>query len=379
MHIVIAPDSFKESLSAGEAAQAIHDGMARILPKAHFTLLPMADGGEGTAQSFAQQLSGDFHTCQVTGPDFSSITASYVIVPSQRLAIIDVASASGLPLLAHHQRNPLHTTSLGTGELIRAALAHDVDEIIIGLGGSATTDAGAGILVALGAKLLDSQDAPISPTGDGLGRLAHLDLSQLDPRLKRVRLTAACDVDNPLCGPQGAATVFAPQKGASPEQVRQLEQHLHRFASLCRYQLGKSIAQFAGAGAAGGIGATLGGLLGAQLVPGVALLLERSQATPYIAKANWLVTGEGKVDGQTLHGKVPAALAQVAKQFDVPVVVLAGRVGDDCEALYERGVTTILPIQSGPCDLQHAFEHTAENLRRTAENVARLIAAQSEQ
>ncbi|WP_116644588.1 glycerate kinase [Salinivibrio sp. HTSP] len=373
MHIVIAPDSFKEGLSARHVAQAIEAGMVPILPNARFSQLPMADGGEGFAQSFLDQLGGERYHCEVTGPDFRSVTAEFVINREHRLAVIDVASASGLPLVPQHARHPRHTTSLGTGELIRAALDHDIDEIIIGLGGSATNDAGAGILTALGAKLLDGAGKPIPPTGEGLGALMTLDIDGVDARLNTVKLTAACDVDNPLCGPHGATTVFGPQKGAREEDIRDLEQYLHRFASICHLQLGQSICHFAGAGAAGGMGATLGGLLGAQLEPGVDLLLSRTHAHHVLAQADWVITGEGRVDGQTQHGKVPAAIARIAHADDVPVIVLAGSVGDNCEALYQTGVTAIFPIQAGPCELSDALMNSKKNLMRTGENIARLI------
>ncbi|NUY56968.1 hypothetical protein BZG78_00725 [Salinivibrio sp. MA351] len=373
MHIVIAPDSFKESLSAPQVANAIQTGMAAALPNATFSLLPMADGGEGFAQSMLERLGGERFHCDVTGPDFRPVTASFVINREQRLAVLDVASASGLPLMPSTAKNPLHTTSLGTGELIRAALDHDIDEIIIGLGGSATNDAGAGILTALGARLLDGAGKPIIPTGHGLGALMTLDLSTLDSRLRAVTLTAACDVDNPLCGPDGAATVFGPQKGATVSHIRSLEQHLHRFARICHYQLGHAIAHFPGAGAAGGIGAALGGLLNAQLVPGVELLLTRTHAYSTLAQADWIITGEGRVDGQTQHGKVPMALARIGQSHHIPVVVIAGSVGDNCDTLYQHGVKAIFPIQPGPCSLSEALVNTASNVTRTAENIARLM------
>lgn len=373
MHIVIAPDSFKESLNARHVAQAIEAGMAPILPHARFSQLPMADGGEGYAQSFLDQIGGERYHCEVTGPDFRPVTAEFVINREHRLAVIDVASASGLPLVPQDARNPRHTTSLGTGELIRAALDHDIDEIIIGLGGSATNDAGAGVLTALGAKLLDGAGHPITPTGEGLGALMTIDLDTLDSRLKAVTLTAACDVDNPLCGPHGATTIFGPQKGGQEEDIRVLEQYLHRFASICHLQLGQSVCHFSGAGAAGGIGAALGGLLGARLEPGVDLLLSRTQAHSLLANADWVITGEGRVDGQTQHGKVPAAIASIAQASQIPVVVLAGSVGDDCKALYQQGVTAIFPIQAGPCELSDALMNSKKNLIRTSENIARMI------
>ncbi|SIO05332.1 glycerate kinase [Salinivibrio sp. ES.052] len=373
MHIVIAPDSFKESLSAPHVAQAIQVGMASVLPNAQFSLLPMADGGEGFAQSFLERLGGERFHCEVTGPDFRPVTASFIINREHRIAVLDVASASGLPLIPLNERNPRHTTSLGTGELIRTALDHDIDEIIIGLGGSATNDAGAGILTALGAKLLDGTGNPILPTGEGLGALMTVDLGALDPRLNTVTLTAACDVDNPLCGPHGATTVFGPQKGAQEEDIRTLEQYLHRFASICHLQLGQSISHFSGAGAAGGIGAALGGLLGARLEPGVELLLSRTHAHHLLAEADWVITGEGRIDGQTQHGKVPAAIARIAHSYHTPVIVLAGSVGDDCESLYQQGIKAIFPIQAGPCALSDALMDSKKNLMRTSENIARMI------
>ena len=257
--------------------------------------------------------------------------------------------------------------------MIRKALDYDIDEIIVGLGGSATNDAGAGILTALGAKLLDGAGKPIIPTGHGLGALMTLDISTLDSRLRAVTLTAACDVDNPLCGPDGAATIFGPQKGANESHIRSLEQHLHRFASICHYQLGHAIAHFPGAGAAGGIGAALGGLLNAQLVPGVDLLLTRTHAYPLLAQADWIITGEGRVDGQTQHGKVPMAIARIAQSHHIPVVVIAGSVGDNCTPLYQHGVSAIFSIQPGPCEHSEALANTTSNLTRTAENIARLI------
>ena len=317
MKIIIAPDSFKESLTALEVADAIEAGLTAVLPHAQCVKIPMADGGEGTVQSLIDATAGTLHTAEVTAPLGNRIAAHYGISGDGKTAIIEMAAASGLHLVPPGERNPLITTSYGTGELILAALNHGVEKILLGIGGSATNDGGAGMLQALGADLLDEHNQAIGYGGGSLAQLARADFSRLDARLQQVALEVACDVNNPLCGEKGAAAVFAPQKGATPEMVRSLNANLAHFAQIIQRDAGKDIASGAGTGAAGGMG---GGvlLLRAELKSGVQIVIDYVQLADQIRDADWVITGEGRIDAQSVHGKTPIGVARVANSLASP-------------------------------------------------------------
>ncbi|RRA33935.1 glycerate kinase, partial [Cronobacter sakazakii] len=301
--IVIAPDSFKESLSAMDVAKAIEAGFREIYPQAHYVCVPMADGGEGTVEAMVAATGGQIITTPVTAPLGNKVDSFFGLLGDGETAVVEMAAASGLHLVPTAQRDPRITTSYGTGELILAALERGVKAIIIGIGGSATNDGGAGMMQALGARFLDGEGRELAPGGAALARLERLDLSALDPRLAQVSVTAACDVDNPLCGEKGASAVFGPQKGATPEMVSELDTALRRFGEQLEAATGKAIISAPGAGAAGGMGAALLGMLNAELRPGIEIVIESLGLAQAVRDADLVITGEGRLDSQSIHGK----------------------------------------------------------------------------
>ena len=373
MKIVIAPDSFKESLDALAVAQAIETGFKRVLPQAQYDLIPMADGGEGTVQSLVDGTNGSIERVSVTGPLGECVWASFGVSGDGEVAFIEMSAASGLHLVPLAQRNPLTTTSYGTGELIQAALDQGVKRIILGLGGSATNDAGAGMVRALGARCWEGRGQMITWGGAALASVARVDLSQLDERLANTQIQVACDVDNPLCGVHGASAVFAPQKGATPQQVMQLDHALAHFAEVVRLQLGLEIAAHAGAGAAGGMGAGLMLLPQVQMQSGVQIVAEAVRLAERMGDADLVITGEGCMDGQSVHGKTPIGVARVAKQFDKPVIALVGSLGEGYEAVYAQGIDAVFPIIRQVGDLSMVLSQAESNLISVAENVARMF------
>jgi glycerate kinase len=370
--VVIAPDSFKESLAASGVAHAIASGLCELWPDTELLCLPMADGGEGTVAAVIAATGGRTVPVEATDPLGDAITAHFGLLPDNTTAIVEVAAASGLELVAPSDRNPLLATSFGTGELILAAARTGVRRCVIGIGGSATVDGGAGLLQALGVRLLDASGEPIPRGGAGLIHLRHIDLSTLNPALRTCDFEVACDVDNPLTGPHGAAAIFGPQKGATAAMIPELEAGLANFARVLASDLGIHIAQTPGAGAAGGIGAALIACLGAQLRPGVDLIAELVQLEAALHNADLVVTGEGRIDAQTARGKTPVGVARLAKQHGIPVIALAGSIGPGAETLSPHGIDAIFPILPGLCTREQAFADAAENLRRTARSVAAL-------
>ena len=341
MKIVIAPNSFKESLSALEAAAAIERGFRQIFPEAVYVKAPMADGGEGTVEALVAATGGQICRISVRGPLGTPVDAFFGLTGDGGAAVIEIAAASGLMLLKPDQRNPLVTTTYGVGELIRAALDRGARHLIIGIGGSATNDAGAGMLLALGVRLLDREGQPIGFGGGELDRIARIDRSGLDPRIKDCLIEVACDVNNPLVGPTGASAVFGPQKGATPEMVRRLDGNLRHFAECAWRDLGVAIADLPGGGAAGGLGAALHGFLGAKLRPGVEIVMDVVDLDRIVADADLVVTGEGRIDGQTLYGKTPIGVAALAKRHGKPVIGIAGCQGPGAEAVFDRGIDAV--------------------------------------
>lgn len=373
MNIIIAPDSFKESLSALSVAQAIETGFKRVFPDACYTLIPMADGGEGTVQSLIDATGGKLIETEVTDPLGHRIQASFGLSGDGNTAIIEMAAASGLHLVAPSERNPLYTTSFGTGELIEAALNLGVQRIILGIGGSATNDGGAGMLQALGFQLLDAQGKPIGAGGAALADLAQINTGHVSPRLNNVQIDVACDVDNPLYGAQGAAAIFAPQKGATPEMVTILDNHLRHFAQIVQRDTQQDIAHIAGAGAAGGMGGGVLLLPNVSLNRGVEIVMDAVQLAQKIQHADLVITGEGRMDAQTIHGKTPIGVARVAKQFGKPVIAIAGSLRADYDAVYPHGIDAVFPIIHQIDTLENTLSQAEENLISTAQNVARLI------
>ncbi|EGT5708169.1 glycerate kinase [Cronobacter sakazakii] len=370
--IVIAPDSFKESLSAMDVAKAIEAGFREIYPQAHYVCVPMADGGEGTVEAMVAATGGQIITTPVTAPLGNKVDSFFGLLGDGETAVLEMAAASGLHLVPTAQRDPRITTSYGTGELILAALERGVKAIIIGIGGSATNDGGAGMMQALGARFLDGEGRELAPGGAALARLERLDLSALDPRLAQVSVTAACDVDNPLCGEKGASAVFGPQKGATPEMVSELDTALRRFGEQLEAATGKAIISAPGAGAAGGMGAALLGMLNAELRPGIEIVIESLGLAQAVRDADLVITGEGRLDSQSIHGKTPVGVARVAKQFQRPVVAIAGSLTPDYQIVHEHGIDAAFSVIDRIVTLQEALDDAERNLRVIARNVAAL-------
>lgn len=372
MKIVIAPDSFKDSLSAQGVADAIALGLADVWPNAQLIKCPMADGGEGTVESVLAACNGELRCTQVRGPLGAPVNAAWGWLPESHSAIIEMAEASGLQLVPLAQRDACISSTFGTGELIRAALDAGAQRVILAIGGSATNDAGAGAMQALGVKLLDAQGKSLAPGGLALGQLARIDLSEVDRRLANVRFDIAADVNNPLCGAHGASAIFGPQKGASPEQVEQLDQALGHFADHCAKVLEKDVRDEPGSGAAGGLGFAAKAFLGAQFKAGVEVVAELVGLAEAVENADLVITGEGRFDAQTLRGKTPFGVARIARQHGVPVIVIAGTLGEGYQALYEHGIDAAFALASGPMTLEQACTQAPRLLQERATDIARV-------
>ncbi|PAA06275.1 glycerate kinase [Pseudomonas fragi] len=373
MKIVIAPDSFKDSLSAEKVADAIAAGLADVMPHAQLVKCPMADGGEGTVEAIVAAGNGQLRRNHVQGPLGAPVEAHWGWLPDSHTAIIEMAEASGLQLLKPEQRNACITSTFGTGELIKAALDAGARRVILAIGGSATNDAGAGALQALGLGLFDAQGNHLPRGGLALAHVARIELSDLDARLAEVRFEIAADVNNPLCGEHGASAIFGPQKGASAEQVRLLDQALGHFADHCANVLPKDVRHEPGSGAAGGLGFAAKAFFGAQFRAGVEVVAELVGLAEAVKGADLVITGEGRFDAQTLRGKTPFGVASIARAEGVPVVVLAGTLGEGYQALYEHGINAAFAIASGPMTLQDACARAAPLLTDRARDIARLL------
>lgn len=371
--IVLAPDSFKESMTAKEVCMAMEKGIKKINNKINCIHVPMADGGEGTMQSLIDATNGKIYSIKVVGPLLNEIEAQYGILGDGEVGVIEMASASGIHLVPKEKRNPLTTTTYGTGQLIKACLDKGVKKILIGIGGSSTNDGGAGAISALGAKFLDEEGKKIGFGGGELGKLKTIDLSNFDKRLKSVEIEVACDVNNPLCGENGASNIFGPQKGATKEMIEILDKNLKHYAEIIKEQCKKDIINIPGAGAAGGLGAGLLAFLDGKLKKGIELVIEYSGLEDKIKLCDVVFTGEGSIDYQTKFGKTPIGVAGVAKKYGKPVIALAGRVGDNIDDLYENGIDSIFGIMRGAASIEDALKNGKENVEKASENVIRLI------
>lgn len=371
--IVLAPDSFKESMSAKEACIAMERGIKKVNQDIKCVHVPMADGGEGTMQSLVGATNGKIYSLEVVGPLGNKVQAEYGILGDREVGILEMASASGIHLVSLDKRNPLITTTYGTGELIKACLDKGVKKLLIGIGGSATNDGGAGVIQALGGKLLDKDGNELGFGGGELGKLHNIDLTNFDPRLKDVVVEVACDVNNPLCGEKGASNVFGPQKGATPDMVSLLDNNLKHYANIIKEQIGMDVLEVPGAGAAGGLGAGLMAFLNGTLKKGIEIVIEYSGLEEKVKEADMVWTGEGSIDFQTQYGKTPLGVATIAKKYDKPVIAFAGRVGDNIDVLYEKGIDSIFGIMKGVTSIEEALEKGKENIEKTSENVIRLM------
>jgi glycerate kinase len=375
MKIVIAPDSFKENLTSLEVASEIEAGLRRVWPDAQYVKVPMADGGEGTVQSLVDATGGEIVKVEVSGPMGDKVLASYGLLGDKRTAVIEMAEASGLPLVPKDKRNPLIATTYGTGELIKDAIARGVDEIILGIGGSATNDAGAGLAQALGVRFLNFAGAPIRDliAGGDLDDVQAVDMSGVDPGLARVSIQVACDVTNPLCGEKGASRVYGPQKGATPEMVERLDKNLAHFAHVIKRSIGADVADRAGAGAGGGIGAGLMAFTNATLKRGVELVVAATRLEEHMQGAHLAVTGEGRVDFQTAFGKTPSGVAVAARKHGVPVVAIGGGLSDDAGGVFAHGIDGLETATPNAMPLDVAINKSRQYLQDAGERVARLI------
>jgi len=374
MKILIAPDSFKESLSAKEVATAIAKGFEQVFPDAQLLQMPLADGGEGTVDILIDACEGEAHRCWVTSAMGERINASWGLLAKTNTAVIDIAAASGLAQVCAANRNPMLATSKGSGELIVAALDCGCEHIILGLGGSACNDAGAGMLQALGVKLMDAKGREIGLGGGALKELASIDSTGLDPRLKNVRFEIACDVENILLGAAGATAVFSAQKGATKVMQVSLEKNLAHFSQLVRQHNDIDITVLKGGGAAGGIAAGISGFLDVSIKSGIDMVLDTLNFDQQVASACLVVTGEGRIDSQSAYGKVPSGVAKRAKAHECPVFALAGAVEGDLEALHQQGLNAAFSITPGVISLEHAMENAANNLTQSARNLASALA-----
>ncbi len=374
MKIVIAIDSFKGSLSSLEAGRAAAAGIRRAIPEADVVIKPLADGGEGTAEALVLGLGGQFREASVSDPLGRPVNAKYGILPGNT-AVIEMAAASGLPLLSEEERDPMQTSTCGTGQLILDAIKHGCREIIIGIGGSATNDGGIGCLQALGFGFLDSNGFTVKGSAAGLAELSSITFDKAYPELKKCRFHVTCDVGNPLCGERGCSAVFAPQKGADETAVKAMDSYLQSYAALVKKYIPSADPDMAGAGAAGGMGFALRNFLGADMSPGVSLVLRETGLENELKNADLLVTGEGCLDSQTAMGKAPAGAAALAEKYGVPVIAFCGAVRDGAELCNTNGISAFFPILRRTCSLSEAMdkENAEKNLTDTAEQVFRLI------
>lgn len=371
--IVIAPDSYKESLSAKEVADVIAKAFIMVFPDIEAVCIPLADGGEGTAEALKDALSGQWNEVEVHDPLQCLHKAKYAYIPKRKLAIIEMAGASGLPLIEPHERNPLITDSFGTGEMIIDALNQGATEFIIGLGGSATNDGGAGMMRALGMQFLDKDYNPIAVGGLALKQLEYIDFSQLDPRLKKVNFHIACDVNNPLVGANGASAIFGPQKGATQKMVAELDTALTQYAAIIKKQTQYDVSNQPGAGAAGGMGAAFKAFFPhAELKAGVDIVVDAVDLHGHVKNADLVITGEGRMDYQTRFGKTPMGAQKVAAAHNVPIIGIAGSLGKDYEKLLDYGFLALFDTTVAPCTLNEALLDTKSNLYNLAQSIARI-------
>jgi glycerate kinase len=373
MNILIATDSFKDALSAPEVCEAIAKGLKQAHPDIRAILFPMADGGEGTAQILTHHSKGQWLSTQVKDPLLRPIEAAYGLSADKHTAFIEMAAASGLPLLKPEERNPLNTSTYGTGELILDAIKQGAKRIILGIGGSATHDIGIGMATALGFRFKDQSNNPVVPVGAALSDISYIDDQALKFDPKAITVDVLCDVDNPLYGERGAAHVYAPQKGADDIQVQGLEKGSRHFANILEKYTNRDIASITGAGAAGGLGAGALAFLNAKLKPGIEAVMELTQFEAAVAKADLIITGEGRIDDQTLHGKLIAGITQIAQTKHVPVIALCGSLQASTSTIQTLGLKAAFSIQQKPVSLETALSETASALEHTAFNIGRLL------
>jgi glycerate kinase len=372
LKVLIAPDKFKGCLTAVEVAQAMARGVRTAAPAAEIVCVPLADGGEGIVAALVESSSGTMHSAPVTGPLGQPVDAAYGLLSDQTTAVLEMAAASGLVLVAHEDRDPLTATTRGTGELLLHAIREGATRVILGIGGSATNDGGAGLAQALGFRLLDAQGMEIRPGGGPLADLARI-IPPDDCAIGKTEILVACDVTNPLCGPHGASAIYGPQKGATPAMVAQLDHNLAHFSEIIRRDLGVDVREIPGAGAAGGLGAGLVAFAGGSLSPGIDIVLKTLGVATTMGWADLCLTGEGSVDHSSAFGKTVAGVGALAASLRVPAIALAGTIGPGYENLHKRGITAVFPIAPGPISLQESMTRAPELIEAAAERLMRLV------
>jgi glycerate kinase len=373
MNILIAPDSVKESLSAIEVANMIRDGFSKVLDNAEYKIIPFADGGEGTVEAIVTAANGTYHECVVHDPLFRKVTATYGIIDDGKTAIIEMAQASGLSLVATEDRNPLVTSTYGTGEIILDALNKGVEKIVLGIGGSATNDGGSGMAHALGVKFYDSNNIELNPNGGNLNQIIKIDLANIDKRIANTEIIVACDVTNPLTGPNGASFIYGPQKGATSDTVVLLDNNLKHYVSILEKLLQRDIEFYPGSGAAGGLGAGSLAFLNAKLESGFEIISKLTNLDEHIRNSDLVITGEGKIDLQTLNGKVIKGISNLCNSHKVPLLALGGSVDLDNDTLFESGILAAFAITTGITTLDDALKNADKNIVKICSNIARLL------
>ena len=373
MKVLIAPQSYKGSISAIKVAEAIKEGAQNIFPDIESLIIPVADGGDGTLETLVESTSGNIHNSNATGPLGNSIPVIWGTLGDNKTAIIEMARISGLALVSQNKRNPYYTTSYGLGEIIKEALDLGYRKFIIGIGGSATNDGGAGMAQALGAKLTDKNKKSIDLGGLALNEITKIDISGIDPRIHESEILVACDVNNPLCGPNGASFVYGPQKGASPEMVKTLDDALYHFGSQLISDTGINIMEIAGSGAAGGIGGGMLGFLNAKLKPGVEIVLDTLDFDKSLKNVDLVITGEGQIDFQTVFSKAPIGVAKHAKKYNIPVIAICGSLGKNYQDVHSHGIDAVIPIIPKPMELKQASDNAYELIKNTSEQIFRIL------
>lgn len=375
MKILIANDSFKGSLDAVSVANAIEKGIKEVIKNADVVKRPLADGGEGTVNALVTSTAGVIHTTEATNPLGQKVNACFGILGSGDTAVIEMATASGLLLISEKERNPMITTTYGTGELIKAALDKGCSNFIIGIGGSATNDGGIGMAQALGVSFLNDKGREVGFGGRSLKEIVKISMASLDKRVKEAKFTIASDVNNPLCGPKGAAYIYGPQKGASKDEVQELDQGLCHYGRIVEKELGIHIQDVPGAGAAGGLGGGMLAFLNAELKPGIEVIIEQIHLEKDIMDCDLVITGEGKIDNQTIYGKVPFGVANFAKKYSIPTIAIAGSVSDDGYVINNYGVDAVFSIANYPISIEEAMEknRTSSLISKNVEQIMRLI------
>jgi glycerate kinase len=377
MKIILAPNAFKECLSAPKAAAAMAKGINAVLPQAEIREIPLADGGDGTMEALVSARNGEIVSIQSSDPLQRKIPVQYGLIDNGQTAVIEMALASGLWLLSDSEKNPLKTTTLGTGEMIVDAIERGVTSIILGIGGSATTDAGIGMAEALGYRFYDAQNEPVAPIGESMSKIKRIDCSDVHSQLKNVKIYVASDVTNPLLGPDGAAPVYGPQKGATPEMVQILEQGLQTVSNCWVSDMNVTIGDLPGGGAAGGLGAGLVAFCGAEIRSGFDLIAEYADLDHHLKGADLAITGEGKIDASTRFGKVPAGVLRKANAVHVPVIAIAGQLSGDVESLNREGMLALFSIANGPLTVQESMDNAAELISQVCGQIIRVYKGRS--